>query len=64
MFENLKLTIEEDIVKQMFHDIDVDNNEYIEYSELLNYIRSAKIEQSKVLKMKQITEKIDELTRE
>lgn len=38
MFENLKLEIEEDHLKQLFHDIDSDNSHHIEYNELMNYI--------------------------
>lgn len=39
LFDNLKLEIEDDHLKQLFHDIDIDSNNYIEYNELMNYIR-------------------------
>jgi len=39
LFDNLKLEIEDEHLKQLFHDIDIDSNNYIEYNELMNYIR-------------------------
>lgn len=61
MFENLKLEIEEDHLKQLFHDIDSDNSHHIEYNELMNYITQAKVERQKIAKMKRVSEKIREM---
>lgn len=48
LFDNLQIEIDDDNLKQLFHDIDIDSNNHIEYNELMNYIRQAKVERTKI----------------
>lgn len=44
LFENLKIEVYDEQLKLMFNDIDSDNSGSIDYNELTNYIRYAKME--------------------
>ncbi|EAR96949.2 EF-hand pair protein (macronuclear) [Tetrahymena thermophila SB210] len=64
LFENLKVDISDEQIKQLFRDIDNDSNGYIEYNELLNYIKQATVEKNKIQKMKKISDKIKEMQKQ
>ncbi|EGR27290.1 hypothetical protein IMG5_198820 [Ichthyophthirius multifiliis] len=64
LFVKLQLNVQDEELRQLFADIDIDSNGSIEYNELINYIRSAKVEKMKIEKMKRVGAKIDAMQKQ
>jgi Ca2+-binding EF-hand superfamily protein len=52
MFEDMKLNIAPDAIKDLFNQMDKDHNGEISYNEMLNYLRESKREEEKLKKLK------------
>ncbi|EGR31006.1 hypothetical protein IMG5_119470 [Ichthyophthirius multifiliis] len=64
LFQKLEIQIEDEDAKLLFQDIDADNSGYIEYNELINYIRKAQSEKIKIIKMQKIQNKIQQISKD